>query len=139
MDSEQHSYRIGLIIADIEDNFSNALAKGAMKAAAESGDSLFIYPVKYLDIGGPGLLDPKQQYEYQYNMLFAYAKSHQLDFILMGLSSIGFRSTREKCLSVLDEFKDIPTLLLCSKGEACLNYIHLLYLKFLLTYLLLIK
>ena len=119
MDSEQHSYRIGLIIADIEDNFSNALAKGAMKAAAESGDSLFIYPVKYLDIGGPGLLDPKQQYEYQYNMLFAYAKSHQLDFILMGLSSIGFRSTREKCLSVLDEFKDIPTLLLCSKGEAC--------------------
>lgn len=125
MNHEGHTYNIGLIVADIEDDFSNALTKGAMRAASQTGDSLFIYPVKYLDTGiSNAATDPKQKYEYQYNMLFSYVQTKQLDFLLIGMSSIGFRSTREKCLAVLADFKDIPIFLLCSREDGCSSVMY---------------
>ena len=92
---KKRTYKIGLIVADIEDDFSNAITCGAMRAAEKTGDSLFIFPVKYIDLCNyDGDTDPKQRYEYQYNLLFAYAKSQRLDMLLIGMSSIGFRSTK---------------------------------------------
>lgn len=120
MPDKRHTYKIGLVVADIEDDFSNALTRGAMRAAQKTGDSLFIYPVKYLDLDiKDGDSDPRQKYEYQYNLLFAYAKSHQLDMLLMGMSSIGFRSSKEKCDSVLHDFNDASVFLLCSNEANC--------------------
>lgn len=117
---KKRTYKIGLIVADIEDDFSNAITCGAMRAAEKTGDSLFIFPVKYIDLCNyDGDTDPKQRYEYQYNLLFAYAKSQRLDMLLIGMSSIGFRSTKEKCAAVLRELSDSHIFLLCSTEKGC--------------------
>ena len=62
-------YNVGLIVGNIEDDFSNQICKGAMRAAELVGDNLFIFPVKYLGQTEESKNDQNQKYEYQYNYL----------------------------------------------------------------------
>ena len=40
---------IGLVVANVEDDFSNKICKGAMRAAEMADVNLFVFPAKYLD------------------------------------------------------------------------------------------
>ena len=116
---------IGLIVSDIEDDFSNALTKGAMRAVRQTGDNLFIYPVKYMDLSIKGTAaNPRLKYDYQYNYILSYARTRKIDLILLALSSICFRSRMEKSLQILDYIKDIPTILLCSRSDSCSSVMY---------------
>ena len=55
-------YNIGLIVSNVEDDFSNSICKGAIKAAEDLNDNLFIIPVKYIDYFVKD--DPLMCYEY---------------------------------------------------------------------------
>lgn len=112
-------YNIGLVVGNVEDNFSNSICKGAMRAAGMTGDNLFILPVKYLDQTEESKRDIRQQFEYQYNFLLAYAQSHSLDMVILCLSTIAYRSTKEDALRLLKTFGDMPLLLVASEGDGC--------------------
>lgn len=99
-------YNIGLIVGNVEDDFSNSICKGAIKAAEQLGDNLFILPVKYLDYYVKE--DSLQRYEYQYNTLLSYAQVASLDMILLCLSTIGCTTTKERCQQVLNSFSGYP-------------------------------
>ena len=115
-------YNIGLVVANIEDDFSNSICKGAIQAAEELNDNLFIIPAKYLDYCS--LDDPLMRYEYQYNTLITYARAASLDVILLCLSSIGFTTTKERCDEILNSFKGYPVILIASDDEnySCVRY-----------------
>lgn len=108
---------IGLVVANIEDDFSNAVCAGAIRAATQMKNNLFIFPAKYLDRSDLSTEDPKQRYEYQYNILLSYASSQSLDILLICLSSIGYMSTKETCRKVLEQYKGIPVMLIASEEE----------------------
>ena len=117
MDSKKKGYRIGLVIGNVEDDFSNQVCKGVMRGAEILGDTVFVFPVKYFgqdDIDKANIL---QRYEYQYNNMLTYAQSHSLDMILFCLSTIAYRSTPEEYNYLLHIFKDIPVLLVATKSD----------------------
>ncbi len=118
-------YNIGLIVADIDNFFSNFLAKGAMRATEKTGDNLFIFPVRYMNLARKGTREnPKLKYDYQYNFMTAYAKSNKIDVILLALSSICFRSGEEKINRILSYFSDYPIILLCSQKDGCSSVMY---------------
>ena len=110
-------YNVGLIVGNVEDDFSNQICKGAMRAAELAGDNLFIFPVKYLGQAEGDKADQNQKYEYQYNYLISYAQSQSLDMVLLCLSTIGYRTSAEECRKILHGFGDIPVLLIASEEE----------------------
>lgn len=117
MDYTKKGYRIGLVIGNVEDDFSNQVCKGVMRGAEILGDTVFVFPVKYFgqdDIDKANIL---QRYEYQYNNMLTYAQSHSLDMILFCLSTIAYRSTPEEYDYLLHIFKDIPVLLIATQTE----------------------
>lgn len=112
---EKKRCNIGLVVANVEDDFSNSICKDAIQAAKELDDNLFIIPVKYLDYYVAE--DPLQAYEYQYNTLLSYAQVSSLDIVLLCLSTIGTTTTTERCNEVLSAFRNIPTILIASHEE----------------------
>ncbi len=117
-------YNIGLVIGAAEDDFSYQISQGAMKAAQENNNNLFIFPMKYLNRTEIARQDPNQKFEYQYNFLIAYALSHSLDAIILCLSTVAYRSEREEMLAFLHGFKAIPVMLVATdeKGYANISY-----------------
>ena len=117
-------YNIGLVVGNIEDIFPNQICKGAMEAAEKQDVNLFIFPAKYLDRSMQDRNDPKQRYEYQYNLLLAYARSQSLDGILLCLSNIGYRSSKARRQKVLDHFGNMPLILVASDepGYVCTKF-----------------
>lgn len=116
-------YNIGLIVGNVEDSFSNHVCKGAMRAAEEMGDSLFVFPVKYLNMSDVIKSDAKQRFEYQYNFLLGYVQSHSLDMIIFS-STIAYQTSHEEFMNVVKGCGDIPVLLLASdeKGYSSIMF-----------------
>ncbi len=110
-------YNVGLVVGNVEDSFSNQICKGAMQAAEEMGDNLFIIPAKYLNHTGVPGIEAAQQYEYQYNFLMAYAKSHSLDMILLCLSTVAHKCNKEEYQKILKGFDGIPVFMVASNEE----------------------
>lgn len=113
-------YNIGLVVGNVEDDFSNQVCKGAMRAAELVDDNLFVFPVKYWGQTEEARNDLNQRYEYQYNYLMSYAQSRSLDMVLVCMSTIGYRTTAEQCKEILRGFGDVPVLLVASNDtEYC--------------------
>ena len=107
-------YNIGLVTGNVEDDFPNQICEGAIQAAAELDDNLFIVPVKYFD--RYDFTDPLQKYEYQYNTLISYAQVHSLDIVLLCLGNISaIHETRST--EIMNGFGDIPIILIASELE----------------------
>lgn len=107
-------YNIGLVTGNVEDDFPNQICKGAIQAAAELDDNLFIVPVKYFD--RYDFTDPLKKYEYQYNTLISYAQVHSLDIVLLCLGNISsIHETRSA--EIINGFGDIPIILIASELE----------------------
>lgn len=56
-------YNIGLVVGGADDQFSYQVSEGAMKAASENGDNLFIIPVKYINRTEESRNDPCEKFE----------------------------------------------------------------------------
>lgn len=94
-------YKIGLLVANLEDPFSNRVAIGAMKAAETLDANLFVFPVKYIDTNiDRDKLDA--QYDYQYQSMFSYVSEANLDYVIVCIGTIGYISTSKRKLEVLD-------------------------------------
>ncbi len=118
---QQNSLRIGLVISNIEDDFPAAVTSGAIEAAGELGDSLFIFPAKYLAHNSTTSKKYGVKYEYQYNVIAEYARSSSLDAVIILLSSIGYNATEAERMKLLHSYGDIPVILVASEAEGCTN------------------
>lgn len=107
-------YNIGLVTGNVEDDFPNRICEGAIQAAAELDDNLFIVPVKYFD--SYDFTDPLQKYEYQYNTLISYAQVHSLDIVLLCLGNIS-AIHEARSAEIMNGFGDIPIILIASELE----------------------
>lgn len=124
MNKKHKRYNIGLIVSDIEDDFSNRVCRGAMEASEKMDNNLFIFPVKYLAPISYFQEHSDILYEYQYNALLSYAQSKSLDAILLCLSCIGYKTTPDIYLPVLDLFTDIPVILLSCEEEGYSSVVY---------------
>ncbi len=123
-ENNEKRLNLGLVVANVEDDFSNRICKGAMRAAEMGDVNLFVFPAKYLDRREDELADARQAYEYQYNALIDYANAASLDMVLICLSSIGYLSSRQRCDEVLARFSEVPVMLLASTKEGYSSIVY---------------
>lgn len=113
---------IGLLISGITDNFTVSVCRGAINAAKEAGVKLVIFPGKYLDRD----CSERQEifYEYQYNMVFSFAKKETLDALLVSANTIGCFTTVNRIKKMLEQYAGIPCVLIASKidGYVSVNF-----------------
>ncbi len=109
-------YKIGLLVANIVDPFSNQLAKGAMEAAEELDADLFIFPGKYIGLEYLYVqMDAK--YEYQYNILFDIAAKAGLDYLIVAIGTIAYACSEERKLEIMASLGDTPKLCIAAELE----------------------
>ncbi len=94
---------IGLLVSGITDSFTVSVCRGAMKEAEDAGITLVILPGKYLD---RDLSERKEiMYEYQYNTLFSFARTDNLDAVLILADSIGCYASSAKIRELVDSYR----------------------------------
>lgn len=109
-------FNIGLLVATITDEFSNRVARGAMKAAKQLDVNMVIFPGKYV-----GVQHINEQhdakYEYQYNVLFGHAAEAKLDYLIVVVGTIAYAYDNKQKKEFLDSFGDTPVLSVASEIE----------------------
>lgn len=93
-----------------------------MKETEDAGITLVILPGKYLD---RDLSERKEiMYEYQYNTLFSFARTDNLDAVLILADSIGCYASSAKIRKLVDSYRGVPCVLIASKleGYCSVNY-----------------
>lgn len=107
---------IGLLVGNIEDDFSNGISKGAVRAAEKYNVNLIAILGKYIDQETG--LDYLRRYEYQYNTLFSYASRQSLDALVVCIGSIGYMASQEHKKEFLEIFEGTPVITIASKEPA---------------------
>lgn len=92
--SRKKRYVIGLMVANITDQFSYQAASGAIAASEELDTDLIIIPGKY--ICATSVQNEDTKYEYQYNNLFRYANERDLDAVCVCTGTIAYNNTDEE-------------------------------------------
>ncbi len=115
MDQEKKTFTVGLLVSGIADDFTQSVAQGVIHAARKVHINLVIIPCKYLDRDLSQ--NPEIMYEYQYNTMVSYARKDNLDAVLVMADCIGCHTTRDKILDMLDEYANIPCVLIASRIE----------------------
>lgn len=109
-------HNIGLLVASITDNYSNRVAMGAMEAAKRLDANLVIFPGKNVDIQHINHLY-KEEYEYQFNVLFDLAAQAKLDYLIIVVGAILFAHPPESHKEFLDRLGNTPILSVSSRVE----------------------
>lgn len=107
-------YRIGLVVAAIEDDFSSGLARGAMRMAEKLDANLVIFPGNYI---GADQVSEDSSYNYQYNSLFSCAAAANLDYVIVATGTIGYQVDDNRKKNLLKLFGKTPLLNVASKIE----------------------
>lgn len=115
MEKRERRFTIGLFVSGITESMTQALCAGAMQEARAKDVNLIIFPGKYL--GRDLSSNPKLMYEYQYNTLFEFAKSAELDGLIIAAGSIGCFLSERQLLAFLDQYRNLPCVLLSSKAD----------------------
>lgn len=103
---------IGLLVSELENEFTHALCEGAIIAAKELHANLFIFPGKYLR---PDYRDAdRNKYDYQNNSLFFYAQTQELDVLLIDMGAIGTNLSEQEKIDFLEQFS-CPVITIASK------------------------
>lgn len=77
---------VALLLGDVRDIYSNTVVKGALKAATEQNVNLIIVPGRYYFARREELLN---QFEYQYQTLFSYCNSENVDVVVAFTNVVG--------------------------------------------------
>ena len=109
-------YNIGLLVAQITDDFSRRLSMGAIEAARAQDVNLIIFPGKYV---GVQHINERYgvEYEYQYNVLFDIAAEAKLDYLIVAVGTIAYAHNSAYQKSFLDGLRGTPILSLAASIE----------------------
>lgn len=119
---ENKRLTVGLFLADVADDFSRGICRGAMQAAEELDVNMIIFPGKYID-RNLEIFDGIQ-YDYQYNTLFTYVNPEEIDLLVVTIGSIGYLSTDKRRKKFLDYFGSIPIITIASEIEGYENIMY---------------
>lgn len=114
---------VGLFVADMADDFSRGICKGAIDAAYDADANLIVIPGNYFD-RDLSIYDSSVQFDYQNNVLFTYVSPEEMDLLIVAVGSIGYTSTESRRKAFLDYFSDIPIITIASNIE---GYEHIMY------------
>lgn len=113
---------IGLLIDDLDNNFSAQACKGAEFAAKVLDANLYIFPGHY--IGKSDTRYQDKQYEYQYNSVFKLINQKHIDILYVLFGIICSRADAEQQEQFLSRLPKVPTVLLFTEypGYASVMY-----------------
>ena len=120
--SENKRLNIGLLIDDLDNNFSAQACKGAEFAAKAIDANLYIFPGHYI-----GKSDTRYQdklYEYQYNSVFKLINEKHIDILYVLFGIICSRADQQQQEDFLKMLPKVPTVLLFTEypGYASVMY-----------------
>lgn len=105
---------IGLLVSELENDFTASLCNGAISAAKELDFNIFIFPGMYIN---PSYVDVERtKYDYQHNVLFSYAGLQDLDVLLVDVGTICTNISDEEKKAFLGQFS-IPVITIASRVE----------------------
>lgn len=108
MTAKRRRIKIGLLVSQLEDDFDDAVAEGAMIGAEQCDADLVIFPGRYID----GIYADKLRtvYEYQYNTLFDMAAANKFDVLLVLIGTLGTYLDNEHKAQFLKKFAGTPVI-----------------------------
>lgn len=112
--------RVALFVSEFEDPYTEALCKGAVKAAKERGYDLYIFPGKFLDSKKNSILD---SYAYQNNCLFEFVLAQNMDIVIVNTGNIAANLDAGEKRRFLEKFS-IPIILISDTlpGYSSVNF-----------------
>lgn len=106
---------IGLLVDDIDSNFTQQTCRGAELGAVGIDANLYIFPMRFLD--SRDFLDDHSRFEYQYNMIYRFITDKNIDILYILMGNIGCRTEYDKQIEFLNNLPDIPIVTLYTAFE----------------------
>ena len=120
--SDSKRLNIGLLIDDLDNNFSAQACKGAEYACKVLDANLYIFPGHY--IGKSDTRYQDKQFEYQYNSVFKLINDKHIDILYVLFGIICSRADEQQQKEFLESLPKVPTVLLFTEypGYASVMY-----------------
>ena len=120
--SDSKRLNIGLLIDDLDNNFSAQACKGAEYACKVLDANLYIFPGHY--IGKSDTRYQDKQFEYQYNSVFKLINDKHIDILYVLFGIICSRADEQQQKEFLESLPKVPTILLFTEypGYASVMY-----------------
>ncbi len=107
---------IGLVVGGIANEFSKEIIKGIVNRLPKNTNiRLAILPGELMVENFQG--DTVSQHNYMFNSVYNLGSVCKMDGLIIAMGSIGWALKKEQIHSFLDQYKDIPTVLLASDFE----------------------
>lgn len=107
--------RVALFVSEFEDPYTNALCRGAVKAAEEKGYDLYIFPGKFLEKKSSPARDA---YGYQNNCLFEFISQQNIDIAVVNTGNIAMNLDVEAKKRFLQKIP-VPVVLISDTISGC--------------------
>lgn len=116
---EKRRLTIGVFVSGITDDFSILMCRGILQMAKQFDVDIVVFPGKYLnrDVSS----NPDLTYEYQNHTVFSYATKKNVDALIVAAGAIGCLTTKESVANLLDQFRDIPCILIAYKLDGYID------------------
>lgn len=113
---------IALLLSALDNSYDESLCKGVNLACQELGYNLVVLPGNY--IKREVTAKDKKPFIYQFNTIYDCVNSSNISGIIIAAGSIGAFTNEDGVRSFLDNYKDIPMVLVSSiyNGYTCVNY-----------------
>lgn len=106
--AEKKRLQIGLMIHHLENEYASEILKGAIAAAEELDINLILLPGR-----GINAIEDDEKYsiyDYQYNVIYHYVSTANLDGLLVSVGTVGSYISRDEMLQFLHSYDPLPLL-----------------------------
>ncbi|MBQ9608009.1 MAG: GGDEF domain-containing protein [Lachnospiraceae bacterium] len=113
---------IALLLSGLDDSYNEAICKGVDIACREKSFNLVVLPGSYLE---REITEKSEKpYAYQFNTIYSYVNESNISGLIIAAGSIGAYSNEKTMLEFLNQFYDVPKVLVSSsyEGFTCVNY-----------------
>lgn len=106
--TKQKRLQIGLMIHHLENEYASEILKGAIAAAEELDINLILLPGR-----GINAVEDDEKYsiyDYQYNVIYNYVSTANLDGLLVSVGTVGSYISRDEMRKFLHSYDPLPLL-----------------------------
>lgn len=120
--AEKKRYQIGLMIHHLENEYATEILKGAITAAEELDVNLILLPGR-----GINAVEDDEKYsiyDYQYNVIYSYVSSQNLDALIVSAGTIGSYISQKEMIQFLESYRELPILTMEVEypGYPCIHF-----------------
>lgn len=120
--AEKKRYQIGLMIHHLENEYATEVLKGAITAAEELDVNLILLPGR-----GINAVEDDEKYsiyDYQYNVIYSYVSSQNLDALIVSAGTVGSYISQKEMIQFLESYGDLPILTMEVEypGYPCIHF-----------------